>query len=175
MNCYKTSNNKFFNATSRMADGRNFTDYRPSNEINTHIINSNKILNNNEYRQFLIRSAENIMKKNNEYLFMKNGQFDCAKPYEVGTMLPERTRVVCNKQTCEVKLVNENGFGQGREYVTTSSNKLLTPLKAPQNTYPDNRCAYPFDNFNYYPISEEYNPEKRPAVPGGGDIMPSMN
>ena len=24
---------------------------------------------------------------------MKNGQFDCAKPYEVGTMLPERTEL----------------------------------------------------------------------------------
>ena len=29
MSCYKTSNNRFFNATSRMSDGRNFTDYRP--------------------------------------------------------------------------------------------------------------------------------------------------
>ena len=32
---------------------------------------------------FLNRNAENIMKKSNEYYFMKNGAFDCQKPYEV--------------------------------------------------------------------------------------------
>ena len=91
------------------------------------------------------------------------------------SMLPEKTRVVCNNQTCEVKLVNENGFGEGREYVTTGSNKLLTPLKAPKIHILIIDVHILSDNFNYYPISEEYNPEKRPAVPGGGDIMPSMN
>ena len=31
MNCYKSSNNKFFNSASRMSDGRNFTDYADNN------------------------------------------------------------------------------------------------------------------------------------------------
>ena len=39
---------------------------------------------------FLNRSAENIMNKTNEYMFMKNGSFDCMKPYETATMLPEK-------------------------------------------------------------------------------------
>ena len=148
MSCYKTSNNRFFNATSRMSDGRNFTDYRPNNEMNAHIINNNNIANSHDYRMFLNRSAENIMKKTNEYMFMKNGSFDCVKPFESTSMLPEKTRVVCDQHKCEVKLVNENGFGQGREYATQGPNELLKPLKKPEHILPNNACAYPSINTN---------------------------
>ena len=93
MSCYKTSNNRFFNATSRMEDGRNFTDSsRPNHEMNAHIINNNNIANSHDYRMFLNRSGENIIKKTHEYMFMKNGSFDCVKPFETGTMLPEKTK-----------------------------------------------------------------------------------
>lgn len=171
MSCYKTSNNRFFNATSRMSDGRNFTDYRPNNEMNAHIINNNNISNSHDYRMFLNRSAEHIMNKTNEYMFMKNGSFDCVKPFEDATMLPEKTRVLCDQHKCEIKLVNKDGFGQGREYVTNGQNDLLTPLKKPEFNLPDNACAYPFDNFNYYPTMKDYNPKKRQAIPGGGEML----
>jgi hypothetical protein len=171
MSCYKTSNNRFFNSTSRMSDGRNFTDYRPNYEMNTHLINNNKISNSHDYRMFLNRNAENIMNKSNEYMFMKNGSSDCVQPFEVATMLPERTRVLCDKQKCEVKVINENGFGQGREYVTNGTNPLLAPLKEPEYKLPDNACADPFDNFNYYPIMDNYDVQKRQAVPGGGEML----
>ena len=45
MNCYKSSNNKFFNAPSRMSDGRIFTDYRHNAELNDNIMTNNKVLN----------------------------------------------------------------------------------------------------------------------------------
>ena len=43
MNCYRTSNNKFFNAPPRMADGRHFTDYRPSCDANSSVRNNQNI------------------------------------------------------------------------------------------------------------------------------------
>ena len=67
--------------------------------------------------------------------------------------------------------VNENGFGQGREYVTNGENEILTPLKKPEFNLPDNACAYPFDNLNNYPTMKDYKPEKRQAVPGGGEML----
>ena len=71
---------------------------------------------------------------------------------KLGTMLPEKTRVVCNNHRCEVKLINENGFGEGREYVTNPPNAILDARKEPEFNLPNNACAYPFDNFNYYPL-----------------------
>ena len=72
MSCYKSSNNKFFNAAARMSDGRNFTDYRPNHEINKHIIDNNGIANMHNYRMFLSRNTEEIIKRNKEYIFSKN-------------------------------------------------------------------------------------------------------
>lgn len=171
MSCYKTSNNRFFNATSRMSDGRNFTDYRPNHEMNKHLINNSKVANSHDYRMFLTRNGENIMNKTHEYMFMKNGSFDCTGPFETCTMLPEKTRVKCDQHKCETIVVNENGFGEGREYVTQGENPILTPLKKPEAVLPKNQCAYPFDNFNYYPTMKDYKVDTRQALPGGGEIL----
>ena len=171
MSCYKTSNNRFFNGTSRMSDGRNFTDYRPNFEMNAHLMNNTKLVNSYDYRMFLNRNAENIMKKSHEYYFMKNGAFDCQKPYEVGTMLPEKTRVVCNNHRCEVKLINENGFGEGREYVTNPPNSILDPLEEPEVKL-NNVCASSGQSLNYYPIDRTiYDSRLRGAIPGGGELL----
>ena len=66
---------------------------------------------------------------------------------------------------------SSNGFGEGRQYVTNPPNKILDPLKKPEFSLPNNACAYPFDNFNYYPTMKDYNVNKRQAVPGGGDML----
>ena len=70
-----------------------------------------------------------------------------------------------------LKLINENGIGEGREYVTNPPNQILDPLKKAEFNLPNNACAYPFDNFNYYPTMEDYNVQKRQAVPGGGAML----
>tara|TARA_B110001469_G_C9636615_1_gene319290 strand:- start:1607 stop:2062 length:456 start_codon:yes stop_codon:yes gene_type:complete len=147
MNCYKASNNKFFNSVAKMSDGRTFTDYRPNNEINEHILSNNKVANMHNYRMFLSRNAKAIMEKNNEYMFLKNGLYNCKKPYEIGTMLPEQTRVVCDEHNCKRVLVNENGIGQGREYVTKGPNKLLDPILN-QEIRDDNVCSN--NNYNMF-------------------------
>ena len=47
-----------------MNDGRHGTDYRPSADVNLEIQKQNKIENNNDYREFLIKNASEIMKQN---------------------------------------------------------------------------------------------------------------
>ena len=170
-NCYRSSNNKFFNSPSRMADGRIFTDYRPNAEMNRYIESGNKIKNTQDYRMFLSRNGEQIIQENKEYILMKNGQSNCMKPYNVGTMLPEKTRVVCDQHTCRVVDVDPKGHGQGREYVTEGKNALLTPMMEPEFKHENNACVSPFDSFNYYPIIPDYKVKKRVAVPFGGNML----
>jgi hypothetical protein len=171
MSCYRSSNNKFFNSPSRMADGRIFTDYRPNFEMNKYIESGNKLKNTHDYRMFLLRNGEKLIQKNQDYVYMKNGMGRCAQPYHIGTMLPEKTRVKCNQHTCEIVDVDPNGHGQGREYVTEGQNEHLSPIMKPPMELEDNACASSFDSFNYYPIIENYNVESRQAVPFGGSML----
>ena len=172
MSCYKSSNNKFFNSSARMSDGRSFTDYRPNHEINRHIISNNNIENIHNYRMFLNRNADEIIKRNKNYIYMKNGIFNCKEPYEIGTMLPEQTRVICDPHKCDRVLVNENGIGEGREYVTTGSNKILDPLSK-KEVEANNICTETVDNLHYYPIQKDiYDPNNlRKATTGGGNRL----
>ena len=71
LNCYRTSNNKFFNAPPMMADGRNFTDYRPQCDVNNGLINENKLPNSHEYRMFLTQNAEKLMAVNTNTIMSK--------------------------------------------------------------------------------------------------------
>lgn len=172
MSCYRSSNNKHFTSAPRMADGRNFTDYRPNHELNRHIIEENKLGNSHEFRMFLNRNGEHIINKNREYTFTKNGNINCKQPYEVGTMLPEKTRIVCDQHQCKEVEVNPNGLGQGRAYYV-ENNALLSPLTKPEYELGPNLCAQPGDNFNYYPINKDLqnSVEMRPALPSGGNIL----
>ena len=88
MDCYRTSNNKYFQAPPRMDDSRHFTDYRPDCHVNNLIKNDNKVFNSYEYRLFLTRNAEKLMDANRQYAFLKNGVSECKMPYNQGTMLP---------------------------------------------------------------------------------------
>ena len=72
MSCYRSSNNKFFNSPSRMADGRLFTDYRPNYELNRYIEEENKIKNTHDYRLFLERNGEKIATKNRGTISYRN-------------------------------------------------------------------------------------------------------
>ena len=179
LNCYRTSNNKFFNAPPMMADGRNFTDYRPQCDVNNGLINENKIPNSHEYRMFLTQNGEKLMAVNTKHNYAKNGIFKCKEPYEIGTMLPEAQRVLCNEKTCSVLDVDKNGLGLGRQY-SKEPNGLLDPFKQCPQVLDDNKCRLTEDNFNYYPLkssssvseeSEENEELSRPAMMGGGAML----
>ena len=44
MSCHP-SNNKYFDCPPRMHDGRNFTDYRPSCDVNNQYVVNGNVLN----------------------------------------------------------------------------------------------------------------------------------
>ena len=111
------SDNKAKNCPPRMSDGRHFTDYRPVCFLNNSMIVDNKISNSFDYRMHLIRNAEKLMNNNRAYISAKNGcDKDCMKPYNIGTMLPESSKVICDDKKCNVEVTDTNGLGQGRQY-----------------------------------------------------------
>ena len=104
--CNKTSDNKYFNCPARMDDGRTFTDYRPSSDVNNMIRYSNNVMSSYEYRQFLIHNADKIMEVNNIYTNDKVGCGDCtAKP------IPFNTVCNVNPSVSKCNVVNPNGIG----------------------------------------------------------------
>jgi len=168
--CYKTSNNKYFDCPPRMSDGRHFTDYRPNCYIQNLIKSENGINNSLQYRQFLTHNADKIMQENRKYACDKNCCGPCQSPYDVGTMLPEQTLVKCDKNLCTVNEADANGLGQGRVYSDTPlhcSNWGETLPKIKSN----NKCTPDRDNFNYYPSSANYEDMTRLTSPSGGKAL----
>lgn len=75
--CNKSSNNKYFNCPALMSDGRQFTDYRPSNYVNNLIRMTAGVMGSYDYRQFLINNAELLMQANIQYAYEMNGCKPC--------------------------------------------------------------------------------------------------
>jgi len=62
--CYGASNNIHFDSPPLMSDGRNFATWVPMCQVNDTIREDNNITSNYNYRQFLIKNADSIIKKN---------------------------------------------------------------------------------------------------------------
>ncbi len=62
--CYGASNNIHFDFPPLMSDGRNYATWIPACKINTQIRKKNKITTNYDYRQYLTKNADNIIKQN---------------------------------------------------------------------------------------------------------------
>jgi hypothetical protein len=104
--CNKTSNNKYFDCPARMDDGRSFTDYRPSSDVDNMIQYSNNIMSSYEYRQFLIHNADKIRDVNRMYTTNKLSCSNCdAKP------VPFHSVCNINKNDSKCHVVNRNGIG----------------------------------------------------------------
>ena len=104
--CNKTSNNKYFDCPARMDDGRSFTDYRPSSDVENMIQYSNNIMSSYQYRQFLIHNADEIMSVNTMYSSDKLSCNSCnAKP------VPFNTVCDVNIHNSKCHTVNPNGIG----------------------------------------------------------------
>jgi hypothetical protein len=71
-----------------------------------------------EGRQQLITQATDIMKKNaaEAYLAARCGPCYENPDWNTGTMLPEHTVQVCNKNGCTFVVNNPSGLGVGRQY-----------------------------------------------------------
>jgi hypothetical protein len=159
--CYKTTNNKYFNCPPRMADGRHFTDYRPSCDVNNLIIANNGTLSSFDYRMYLMENAEKLMDINRMYTVEKNACGPCKEPYNIGTMVPEKISVKCDGNTCANSVNVLNGLGQGRKY--SDNNESNTDCGAdwqfPKNV-PATKCAQPQDTFDYYNSNDVRNKGK---------------
>ena len=118
--CYRTGNNKYFNAPPLMSDGRHFTDYRSSCVANSMFYTNKKLTNSFDYRNYLTQNAKNIIKRDRQVNYIMNGCSECIGPEQPGTMLREKQVQVCNKSTCEVEPNFVGGIGQGRKFAPNS-------------------------------------------------------
>ena len=148
--CLKTSNNKYSDCPARMADGRNFTDYRQSCAVNNLLRSGSNTFNSHEYRMYLMRNGENLINLNRDMAFERNKCGPCVTPYNVGTMLPEKTKVACDHHGCLIYVNDETGIGQGRQYNKFPDTSF--PVNLGNNIV--NCCATPIDNFNHYGLDK---------------------
>ena len=153
-------NNKHKECPQRMADGRNFTDYRPRCISNFADFIPDETMNSYDYRQYLQKNASTILGKIRQDVYNANKCGPCMKPYNVGTMLPEQHEVVCNGSTCKTNFVNPNGLGTGRKYNTSPShvNNEFLYLKDNESYQYNESCVSTHDD----PLFYQYN--NRPAA-----------
>lgn len=167
--CFKTSDNKHFGCPPRMSDGRHFTDYRPSCQVNNMIKADNGTQNSFQYRQFLAHNAVELMNINRRHACEKN----CCAPdqslFNEGTMLPELNKKVCDKNSCMIVANNPDGLGTGRMYQPDQECQYL-PSAWPVSK--NNVCVSPKEAGNFYPLDKNvYNTTQRLSVPGGGRMI----
>lgn len=62
--CYNGSNNIHFNFPAIMNDGRNYSSYQPGASLDEEIKKKENILTNSDYRQYLQKNANEIIKTN---------------------------------------------------------------------------------------------------------------
>lgn len=168
MSCQKVSNNKFFKCPALMSDGRQFTDYRPNCDLNP--VNG---INSYNIRQTLINNSVKMMNNNRKIACDNNCCGPCMNPYNKGTMLEEKNRRVCNKESCGIEDVNNEGLGQGTNYGYNSGKCTSWPESLPVNLQ-SNCCADSNSLFNYYShINTKAQGELLPrnTVPSGSDAL----
>jgi Tfp pilus tip-associated adhesin PilY1 len=137
--CYKTSDNKYSDCPPRMADGRHFTDYRPSNQMELLIAADNQTHNSFQLRQFLQQNGTQLMNKNREFAVKYNGCSNCAQTgaegFDNGTMLPEKYIQHTTANSVSVKLNDPNGVGLGR--ATYGMEQSMLPTQGVPETIND--------------------------------------
>jgi hypothetical protein len=150
-----------------MADGRHFTDYRPSCHINNIIRTGNNVMNSFQYRLFLTRNAGELMDINRQYACKKNCCGPCQEPYHSINTLPEVNKVKCDAHNCEIVAFDPNGLGQGRIF----GDEQKCENVGQSNVVP-NGCATPEDNLRYYGSQNKLNERGvRNTVQGGANVL----
>lgn len=104
-----------------MSDGRHFTNYNSRCVQNNNISKNGEVMNSYEYRMYLQKNAETLIKKNSEFALNDNMCEPCFDLNESGTMLPEANKFECNGTSCSLVQGDVNGIGTGRDYNVKSS------------------------------------------------------
>lgn len=165
------TNNKFSGCPPRMADGRNFTDYRP--RCYQQYVVDNKLMSSFEQRMYLTQNAEDLMKQGAAMAYMNNRCGPCEEPFDVGTMLPEMVQQVCNDKTCTFNVTNPYGLGLGRQYILDDQDQafraqFLAEKEKEQSYFKQNNVDGHSTDPLYYPIDGMVTTQyDRYAVPSG--------
>lgn len=115
--CFKVSNNKYFNCPALMSDGRTFTDYRPNCLVDQSILKENKINSSYEYRQFLMKNASKFIEENSDLNYKKNSCETCNSE-----LIPLKTVCEVDGYTSTCRINDDNGLGMNT--VGTSMTQL---------------------------------------------------
>lgn len=171
--CERTSDNRVFSCPPRMADGRHFTDYRPRCMGNFTL--NNDPLNSFEYRQYLIKNTDSIMKNNTINSYKQNTCGPCVDPYDQGTVLPDQYVQSCDKDTCKFVLNDQNGLGVGRGVESSSSKASFLKNKENEQMYFRNRapCVTQEDDVLAFPYGgyvTDNTISKRATIPSGAPL-----
>jgi hypothetical protein len=103
-----------------MADGRNFTDYRP--HCDSYPVKAASLWGEHDARQRMINDTESFMLATQQMLNEKNGASKC-----VDTMVPELHRQVCTHEGCEIVQGHYAGIGMGRIYTPSLAKMASDP------------------------------------------------
>ena len=111
-------------APPKMADGRILTDYRSASLIDIQMQSKVKTPNQYSYRQYLIENGNKIsaQQRQDAKFRLVTGKHSKQK---TAKKVPERYMTICQGNRCEIREINPNGIGIGREATTT-----WTPLQA---------------------------------------------
>ena len=172
--CFRTTDNKYLSCPPRMADGRHFTDYRPSCELDDRIRFDNNVHNSFQYRQFVTTHAEELMNKNRHEACIQNCCGPCTGTDKemldsVGTMLPEQSMFVTDGRIMKMRLNDPNGIGTGRQYWTTPQSCEGLPSAWPITGGKSNNCMTENDKLFYLGNYADAS-LGRVAMPKGGNV-----
>jgi hypothetical protein len=118
----KSANNRYANSPARMADGRNFTDFRQHCVTEAELRQQAGTRTTDfAYRAFLQNNGTTIMQNLRSTMTDANS-FRLA-PSQKSVVIPERFITICNSSTCTKSESNPSGLGNGRN--NGSSNNVL--------------------------------------------------
>lgn len=110
---YRTQNNKYPDCPARMDDGRNFTDYRSSRDVDNTIRFKTQIFNTHDYRTYLTHNAEKIMCLDRTMACQKNCSFACSTKKEDPSHEAQEIQQ-CDAETCRRETHQLAGLGVER-------------------------------------------------------------
>lgn len=123
-----------------MSDGRHFTNYTSRCMQNDTLSKTGKVMNSYEYRMYLQKNADTLMKQHLEVASNQNRCEPCFDFNEPGTMAPTANSFQCSGTTCSLNSGDPNGIGTDRNYAVVSNTPLL-------NGGNDGVLAEPYLNF----------------------------
>tara|TARA_B100000780_G_scaffold250841_6_gene197203 strand:+ start:349 stop:819 length:471 start_codon:yes stop_codon:yes gene_type:complete len=119
MNPTRIPNNKYLNCPAQMADGRQFTDYRPISKVNQDVMHEKNIQSNFDFRNYLIHNGNDMIDSDRTVVKEKNDCNECNAMY------------IKNKYACKTNYVGQmcepfdiNGIG--RTSISVGARKVPT-------------------------------------------------